>query len=87
MIVDQTELGEKKLLLSVEVARHGERAPHYIYDLALDPEENFTVPMNLTATGAQSHYASGKGLRDFFDSQNGGAGFLSKDYDEKEIYI
>ena len=55
--------------------------------MALNPEENFTIAYNLTETGAQSHYASGKGIREFFDKQNGGAGFLSKDYDEKEIYI
>ena len=57
----------RKLLLSVEVARHGERAPHHIYPFAADPDENFTVPYNLTATGAESHYENGKGLRDFFD--------------------
>ena len=78
---------EKKLVLSVEVARHGERAPHYIYPFAAHPEENFTVPYNLTETGAQSHYANGHGLRHFFDKQNEGYGFLSEKYDEKEIYI
>ena len=85
--LDQAYAGEKKLLLSVEVSRHGERQPGYMYDLALNPEEEFKLPFNLTETGAQSHYASGKGIREFFDKQNGGAGFLSKDYDEKEIYI
>lgn len=39
---------DAKLLLTVEVARHGERAPNYIYDFAADPSENFSVPMNLT---------------------------------------
>ena len=85
--LSDAESGEKKLLLSVEVSRHGERAPHFIYDFVLRPEENFTVPYNLTETGASSHYANGQGLRNFFDRQNGGAGFLSQEYDEKEIYV
>ena len=50
--INQASAGEKKLLLSVEVSRHGERQPGYIYDLALNPEENFTTPFNLTETGA-----------------------------------
>ena len=42
----------RKLLLSVEVTRHGERASKNIYPFAANPDENFTVPYNLTATGA-----------------------------------
>ena len=77
-----------KLLLSVEVARHGERAPHYIYPFAEDPDQNFSVPYNLTATGAESHYANGKGLRNFFERHNdGGEGFLSAEYNETEVYV
>ena len=47
------------LRLAVEVTRHGERAPHYIYDFTADPADNFQVAYNLTETGAQSHYANG----------------------------
>jgi len=28
---------DKKLLLSVEVCRHGERAPGYLFDFTVDP--------------------------------------------------
>lgn len=43
--------------------------------------------MNLTETGAESHYANGEGLRKFFAKQNGGQGFLSDKYDETEVYV
>ena len=81
--------GESKwnLLLSVEVCRHGEREPGHIYPFAAVPEENFAIPYNLTATGAESHYVNGMGLRTFFDKQNGGKGFLSANYDETEVYV
>ena len=32
---------DMKLVLSVELARHGERSPDYIYDFTEDPSENF----------------------------------------------
>ena len=73
-----------KLLLSVEVARHGERAPGKIFDFAANPEENFTIPYNLTFTGADSHYVNGLGLRQFFDSHDQ---FLSQWYDPEEVYV
>lgn len=53
-----------ELRLAVEVTRHGERAPHYIFDFTEDPADNFQVAYNLTETGAQSHYANGKGIRE-----------------------
>ena len=36
-------LDEMKLLLSVEVSRHGERAPSKIFDFTVDPAANFQV--------------------------------------------
>lgn len=33
----------RKLLLSVEVSRHGERATGYIFDFTVDPAQNFKV--------------------------------------------
>ena len=80
-------IDDRKLLLSVELTRHGEREPHYIYPFAADPEENFTIPYKLTETGAHSQYENGMFLRKFFDRQNGGLGFLSVDYDGVEAYI
>ena len=40
------------LKLLVEVTRHGQRAPEKIFDLSLNPEDNFQVPHNLTHAGA-----------------------------------
>ena len=51
------------LKLIVEVTRHGQRAPEKIFDLALNPDENFKVPHNLTKVGAKSHHATGRTLR------------------------
>ena len=34
---DYSTVFQRKLLLSVEVTRHGERQPHYIYPFAADP--------------------------------------------------
>ena len=83
-LIDKYEDDENmKLLMSVEVARHGERASKYIYDFTVDPEDNFTVPYNLTMTGAQSHYVNGVGLRSFFDKNQ----LLSQDYDQEEVYV
>ena len=42
----------ESLKLVVEVCRHGERAPHTIYPLAENPDDNFETPMELTMTGA-----------------------------------
>ena len=74
----------KKLLLSVEVCRHGERASNFIYDFTVDPYQNFQKPQELTKVGAQSHYRNGQGLRKFFDRYDG---FLSMEYDPAEIYV
>lgn len=72
-----------KLLMSVEVARHGERASKIIYDFTVNPEDNFQVPYNLTQTGAESHYVNGVGLRYFFDQNQ----LLSEQYDPEEVYV
>ena len=60
MNTDATEIPSSyNLVLSVEVARHGERQPGHLFPLAANPDEEFKVAYNLTETGAQSHYANG----------------------------
>ncbi len=44
----------------LEVGRHGARAPTFIYDLAVDPSQNFQVPLELSQLGAEMHYSLGK---------------------------
>ena len=47
--------------------------------------DNFQIPDELTQTGAQSHYANGKALREIFAKEDGG--FLSDSYDPAEVYV
>ena len=47
--------GLYQLNMSVEIARHCEREPGHIFDLAKNPEDNFTVPYNCTMTGVKHH--------------------------------
>ena len=78
-------LNDYKLQLVLEVTRHGQRAPGEIYDLAANPEENFSVPMNLTMTGAESHHATGSTLRKMINEKD--PGFLSEQYSSDEMYV
>jgi len=75
---------KNKLLLSVELSRHGERQPGVIFPLAKVPADNFSKPHVLTRTGAHSHYSNGKSLRAFFDSNDN---FLSSTYSADEVYV
>ena len=52
--------------------------------MAANPDEEFKVAYNLTETGAQSHYANGQGIREFFDKHSG---FLSAEYNPEEVYV
>ena len=59
--VDQEEM---KLLLSVEICRHGEKIPHNrkVLDLTVDPSKNFSKQKNangITDTGHKSQYVNG----------------------------
>jgi len=54
----------KDYKLIIEVVRHGARAPSIIYDLALDPEDNFQIPMELTQLGADQHYKLGQHVKE-----------------------
>ena len=69
----------------VEVTRHGQRAPEKIFDYALNPEDNFTVPHNLTQVGAENHHATGQTLRNTLESLH--PGFLNREYDSEEVYV
>ena len=71
--------------LLVEVTRHGQRAPEKIFDLTVDPDENFKVPHNLTHTGAENHHKTGKTLRQVLEALD--PGFLSQTYDPEEVYV
>ena len=43
-----------KLVLAVEVCRHGERGPDIIFDFTKNPEQNFKSDRSLTDTGIES---------------------------------
>lgn len=73
------------LRLLVEVTRHGQRAPEKIFDLTVDPDDNFKVPHNLTRAGAENHHATGQTLRSVLDSLD--PDFLSEEYDPEEVYV
>ena len=68
----------------MEISRHGYRSAGYIFPLTVDPEENFTVPYNLTMTGAQMHYDMGKDFvrANYMLKES----FLSETYDPSEVY-
>ncbi len=72
-----------ELLLTVEISRHCERAPHHIYDLAANPEDNFTVPYNCTDVGVKHHHKNGAVLRKLY---NQSTGFISETYNPEEVY-
>ena len=69
----------------LEVTRHGQRAPEKIYNLAAHPEDNFSVPHNLTHTGAFNHHATGGTIREMLDELD--PNFLSQAYEPDEIYV
>ena len=68
----------------MEVTRHGERQSGKLFSFAANPEEEFKVAYNLTETGAQSHFANGKAVREFFDKHDD---FLSAEYNPEEVYV
>lgn len=72
-----------ELLMTVEISRHCEREPHYIFDLAANPEDNFTVPMNCTDVGVKHHHKNGAVLRKLY---NQSTGFISETYNPEEVY-
>ena len=67
------------------MTRHGQRAPEKIFDLALNPDDNFKIPHNLTQVGAENHHATGQTLRNTLDSLH--PGFLNREYNEQEVYV
>ena len=67
-----------QLLLSVELTQNGERQPSYLFSYASDPSQEFDTVKELTQLGADSQYANGQGLREFF---NNSGNFLSSAYD------
>ena len=80
---------DQKLVLSVELCRHGEKIPSKVFDFTEDPNGNFYKTwfprgMGLTDVGHKSSYINGQILRKFFDQHDG---FLSATYDPREIYV
>ncbi len=67
------------------MTRHGQRAPEKIFDLTLDPDENFKKPHELTRVGALNHYETGRTIRDVLEELH--PGFLSPYYDPEEVYV
>ena len=75
---------EYALKLSVEVARHGERAPGKFFEGLIDGPGFEVGPKHLTKKGAESHYEIGKQLRQQFSESN----FINVDeYNPMEVYI
>ena len=71
----------EKLLFSVQIARHCERAPDNIFDLAINAvEDDFTEAFKCTITGADHHHKNGKEMRAFSDSKDN---FLANDYNPR----
>ena len=60
ILKDDTEYA---LRLTVEVARHGERAPKQLFEGLIDGPGFEVGPKDLTKKGAESHYKIGKQLR------------------------
>jgi len=75
---------DRETELLVEVCRHGARASKYIYPLTKYPEDNFTVPYDLTTRGAEMHHAMGGYLRQKYIVEQP---FLSGKYSADEVYV
>jgi hypothetical protein len=76
--------GKEKLLLVVEVSRHGIRSSETVLPYTKNhPHDNFEGSRELTALGRQQHYDMGKYLRQKYIIEKK---FLSKTYNLNEIY-
>ena len=70
----------RQRIFTVQVCRHCERESKYEFGLALNPDEDFTVPQNCTMTGVEHEHSNGEYMRKFLGD------FISETYSATEVY-
>lgn len=73
-----------KLHFVAELARHGSRAPDFLFDLTEKPEENFPTTLELDEYGQRQHYLIGAEMRRRYIEKEP---IISSKYNSSEVYL